>query len=234
MNSEKFVIVNAYGRSNRGDSVLLDECLDEIKSSKKNVNLHCIIFDDKDFSNQIDSDVTWSFRIGNTVSNGILAKIITMLFLLISVLATFKFFQWLIYLLPQSQRLSWKKIYQSDYVISAPGGYIHDTNFAYYIALMHIWLGVRFKKKVILAPQSIGPIDGSFSKKICQFVLKEVDVICARESYTYNFLINELFLEESKVFKTGDSAFWNFNVIKNKEYIQKTFEDIKISNLENN
>ena len=41
----KFMIVNAFGRSNRGDSVLLDECIHEIRAKFPDAEIAGAVFE---------------------------------------------------------------------------------------------------------------------------------------------------------------------------------------------
>lgn len=230
----KFMIVNAFGRSNRGDSVLLDECIAEIKSFAPDANIAGAVFEGIETINEIHPDIEWTERIGNTKIKGVFGRLTTIFYLLIAFFAKVSFLRPLVALLPKSQRDTWIKIVNADYVISAPGGYIHDTNFAYFIALFHIWLGIKKDTKVILAPQSIGPIDNKVSKILAKKVFLSTQVICARESYTYNFLINDLKIDSNLVYQTGDSAFWNFVVNQDSDAISSIYEDIGLPNYAQN
>lgn len=206
------MIVNAYGRSNRGDSVLLDECIEEIKYAFSEPKLTCAVFEGQDAARAVHGDVEWTERIGNTSHSGPIAKAVTLFRLLAAALATVPGLKFTKTLLPVAQQRTWDAIRSADYVISAPGGYIHDTNFAYYVALLHIWLGSRANSTVMLAPQSVGPIDSRIARGIARYVLSKVPVICARESYTARFLSEDLRLSQKIIQRTGDSAFWNFAV----------------------
>ncbi|MEB6564907.1 polysaccharide pyruvyl transferase family protein [Acinetobacter towneri] len=223
----KIVIVNAYGRSNRGDSVLLDECINEVRKIYSNIIISGVVFEGKENMNLIHPDIIWSERIGNNKYKGIVSKILTLFYLIIALVSSFQFCSFFKFLMPKSQRHTFDAIRNSDIVISAPGGYIHDTNFAFYIALFHIWLGIRFGKKSYLAPQSIGPIDHFFSKRVSKSILSKCNLICARESYTYNFLIQDLGLNLNNIVKkTGDSAFWNFEVFRNRSEVFNILKDL--------
>jgi len=41
----KVVIINAYGRSNRGDAVLLDECISDVLSVWPEADIGCVVFE---------------------------------------------------------------------------------------------------------------------------------------------------------------------------------------------
>lgn len=221
----KVMIVNAFGRSNRGDSVLLDECIAEVRAALPDAKISCSIFEGVAAAQAAHPDVTWSERIGNSTSKGMLSKLTMLWRMAVSGLAVLPGFGWAKNMLPSSQRESWKNIREADVVISAPGGYIHDTNFAYYVALFHIALA-RKTARNILAPQSIGPIDSPIARSMARTVLKKTDAVCARESYTWDFLRNELNLPDEILRRSGDSAFWNHDVTKNDKPIQDAWKEI--------
>jgi colanic acid/amylovoran biosynthesis protein len=226
----KLVIVNAFGRSNRGDSVLLDECIGELRLVYPDAQISGVVFEGIRDAQAAHPSVVWSERIGSTKSgNGNVNSKAKALFYLFSA--------WMSALLPWSgfdrflppnQRKTLAAIRNADTVISAPGGYIHDTNLAYFIALFHIYLGTALGKIVVLAPQSIGPIEGWFSRWIARRVLGKVPYVCARESYSFDFLTKELGLPAARVFRAGDSAFWNDEVERDSAMIEREYAKLGI------
>ena len=223
----KFMIVNAFGRSNRGDSVLLDECIHEIRAKFPDAQIAGAVFEGIETARAVHPDVAWSERIGNAPGGGA-GRIKALIYLFAA-----WFSAWLPFLgrlLPEKQRQTLDAIRSSDVVISAPGGYIHDTNFAYFIALLHIHLGTIMGKTVILAPQSVGPIARPFSRAVARHVLGKVPFLCARESYSYDFLAHDLKLPEKNVYRTGDSAFWNTHVEDNPALVDGIFESLGVAN----
>ena len=222
----KFMIVNAFGRSNRGDSVLLDECIIEIRAKFPDAEISGAVFEGIEAARAVHPTVAWSERIGNAPGGGA-GRIKALVYLFAA-----WFSAWLPllgHLLPEKQRQTLDAIRRSDVVISAPGGYIHDTNFAYFIALLHIHLGTIMGKTVILAPQSVGPIARPFSRAVARHVLGKVPYLCARESYSWDFLALDLKLPEKNVYRTGDSAFWNTHVEDDPALIDDIFEGLGVA-----
>lgn len=213
--ANSFVIVNAYGRSNRGDSVLLDECIQEIRDHQPGAIIKGVVFQGVNDACNAHPSIAWSERIGNSRLQGIIGKIVTISILALTWIAAVTPWSGLSKLLPYCQQQTLNAIRGCDVVVSAPGGYIHDTNLAYFVALYHIYLGTLFGKPVILAPQSIGPIRGRFSRWLARWVLNKVTLICVRESYSHKFLTENLAITALKVVRAGDSAFWNDNVDQN-------------------
>ncbi|MCY0966943.1 polysaccharide pyruvyl transferase family protein [Parathalassolituus penaei] len=201
----KYTIINAYGHSNRGDSVLLTECIEEVLSFDESAEISVLLFEGNAEHERVNSFE----RIGNINVKGLVGKLAQVYILTIALAYAVTGCNFFLKMLPFSQCLSLKEMEKSDFVISAPGGYIHDTNHAYIIALLNIFIAWLMGRKVLMAPQSYGPLKSKFSRFFTGYVLNKVDKVCARESYSYDFLINKVFVEREKVIKTGDSAFWN-------------------------
>jgi colanic acid/amylovoran biosynthesis protein len=223
--SQKVVIINAYGRSNRGDSVLLDECISDIVNALANPTITVVLYEDKEDHKFSDEVTCKAERIGNNATGTFAGKMLAVIWVLIALICAATRTRTASFLLPKKQRKTLHSLFESQLVISAPGGYIHDTNTALYVALAHIAIPLMLKKRVLLAPQSIGPIAGWLPKIIARTILSRVDIICARESYTREFLIDDLSIPPQKVTITGDSAFWNTNVLGNFNQIAQYWEE---------
>jgi colanic acid/amylovoran biosynthesis protein len=225
----KFMIVNAFGRSNRGDSVLLDECIHEIRAKFPDARIAGAVFEGIEDARAVHPTVEWSERIGNTGGGGAANRLKSLVYLLAAWIGAYLPWLGLTWLMPARQRATFQAIRDSDVVISAPGGYIHDTNFAYFIALLHIHLGTILGKTVILAPQSVGPIARPISRAVARYVLGKVPFLCARESYSWDFLALDLKLPEKNVYRTGDSAFWNDRVEDNRDLVDRIYAEIGVA-----
>lgn len=209
MNEKNFLIVNAFGRSNRGDAVLLDQCIDQIRQFDAHAKIAAVTFEGMQSASQVHPDVNWSERLGNSGHEGALAPAVKVMNLVLSFGAIRFPALGLERFLPETQRKTIDAYRQADVVVSAPGGYIHDTNFAYLIALFHIWLGRLVGARVVLAPQSVGPLNSRLAKGLARHVLNACDALCVREGYSRDFLVKELALSSERVFETGDGAFWD-------------------------
>ncbi len=195
---KRILIVNAYGHSNRGDSVLLDECIDEVITAFPASEVAVALFEGT------TSRAVSLRRIGNPRLSGNKVRKIETIFLLITARLPSIFWN----LLPVEQRETMKFMKNADLVISAPGGYITDVNASWIVALVHIERGLSLAKHVVLAPQSIGPLKSSMGRKAIGKVLSRCDVNCVRDSPSEQFL-KTAGVPAAKILKTGDSAFWN-------------------------
>lgn len=203
----KVLVVNAYGPSNRGDAVLLEECLAEVRSVISDAQLTVLVFEGSDEVRKLHPDIDWCERIGN--ASGVGARLKTITYMAAAWLAVRLPLPGAHWLLPPAQRRSLAAFRACDLVVSAPGGYIHDTNLAYLVALLHIELGIALGKTVVLAPQSLGPVRSAVGRAVMAHVLRRCDRICTRESYSLQFATQALRLPGERVVPTGDSAFWN-------------------------
>lgn len=131
---------------------------------------------------------------------------------------------------PQEQRSSIQAIKGSDLVISCAGGFLLDVNASILGNLAQIQIAHEFKVPVIIAPQTIGPIRNKALKHFTAEVLKKAEIICARERFTYEFLIQELGISEKKVIRTTDIAFEHGEVDRNES--MAALQDLGIQEFE--
>ncbi|KQX42486.1 hypothetical protein ASD04_00485 [Devosia sp. Root436] len=220
----KFLIVNAFGRSNRGDSVLLDECIRDIRQFDSAAVIAVAVYEGAAEARNLYPEIKWSGRIGNAPG-----KPRTLWYLILSWL--FCITRWPVFsrLLPVDQQETLAELLAADVVISAPGGYLHDSNFAYIVALHHIHLGDLLGKPVVLAPQSYGPVNGFLARAWTRHILQKAVKICAREQYSFDFLSSTLRLDSDIIARTGDSAFWNMEATTKKDEVDAQFLRLGIS-----
>lgn len=108
---------------------------------------------------------------------------------------------------PAAQRASIRALRDADLVISCAGGFLLDVNASILGNLMQMRIAKRFGRPLILAPQTIGPIRSPRLRALTAHTLAKADLICAREQYTYDFLVGDLGLPAERVLRTTDIAF---------------------------
>ena len=99
--------------------------------------------------------------------------------------------------------------YSADLVLSCGGGnfYAHRSFSPFFIwAIITLGFAVAIGKKVVLLPQSIGPIEGRLQRLIARITLRRADLIMVRERRSLHFLINELGIDQ-KAIVVPDLAF---------------------------
>ncbi len=90
-------------------------------------------------------------------------------------------------LLPKTQRRSLNSIRESDLVIACPGGYLTSSSWSFYPTLAQLAYAARYGREVWLAPMSIGPTSTRLQRLLLQRVLKSVDQIYVRESWSEQY-----------------------------------------------
>ena len=115
--------------------------------------------------------------------------------------------------LSRNERLSLKKIEESDFVVSKGGSFLcNEKTFRTKIALIRFfflfWIIFRLfpNKKVVILCQSLGPVYGSISTRIMNFVLRKCDKIVLREDVCVGQYPNIVIPEEKK-YCLNDIAF---------------------------
>lgn len=83
-----------------------------------------------------------------------------------------------------------KKIYSSDYLISAGGSLLQDTtsSLSLYYYLIIVFIGKILRKKVVFFNNGFGPINKKTNKLLLKFFLNKVDLIITRDKSSKIFL----------------------------------------------
>lgn len=98
-----------------------------------------------------------------------------------------------LFLLSSEEKESYSFIKKSDVIFIKGGGFLHtygNLHDFYYIwyQSFYITLGVRLKKKVIILPNSFGPISRGLNRSYLRYILSKVHLVYARESESYDYL----------------------------------------------
>ncbi len=80
------------------------------------------------------------------------------------------------------------------------GGLIHSyggitATYSIYFSVYHILLASSLKKPIYIMPNSFGPFEGPFVKKIVKYAFKKCEFISARETYSHDMVKRELGME---------------------------------------
>lgn len=96
-------------------------------------------------------------------------------------------------LLNSKQKESYSHFKETEYVVVKGGGFLHsygkmqDAYLAYFF-LFDVLLAHRLGKKVFVMPNSIGPLNSRFAKKIILKALVKCKLLLVRESVSYKLL----------------------------------------------
>lgn len=97
---------------------------------------------------------------------------------------------------------SFDALLDSDCVVIKGGGYLHtygkpEDLYYLWFGLYYVLLAKRLRKKVIMLPNSIGPITGTLNRLFFNFVVKKIDLLYVREKISLSY-IKKLGLDNGK------------------------------------
>lgn len=97
-------------------------------------------------------------------------------------------------------------INEADICISITGEALND-NFqkALYFWLFSYWMVIKYNKKLVIFPQSIGPLDKKINKFLVHFALKNASLLVGRDQKSYQKLV-ELGFDERQIMYSPDVA----------------------------
>lgn len=103
--------------------------------------------------------------------------------------------------LNKEQKGTMNRFKNAHTVVVKGGGFIHAygkmTDFyTMYFSLYHVLLAIRFKRTVLVFPNSIGPVKGFFTRKLVKHILSNCSLVTVREQ------VSEKYLQESLHLKT--------------------------------
>lgn len=209
-NAQKLVIFNVFGHLNMGDAMLVEALTDILREHFAHATLAGLATDVTSQERWMP-EIDWSARVATKAGLGRpLGLIVQAIHLPIAIaIASSKSLFFLRHLLPRRQRQGLEALAEADIAISCPGGYLEDSNHAYLLNMLQIALALRLSKRVILAPQSIGPVRSQIGRRLIGSILKRVDRVFVREQSSCKFMteLNDDALPPN-VEMSGDLAFW--------------------------
>lgn len=102
--------------------------------------------------------------------------------------------------LSEEQKKTILRFKNAHAIVVKGGGFIHAygkmTDFyTMYFSLYHVLLGLRYKKDVLVFPNSIGPVKGFFTRKLVNYILSNCKLVTVREKVSQKYLQDSLSLE---------------------------------------
>jgi len=200
----KVVVTNIYGKENKGDQALLESLLSCLHSfnNVKNIFLHAHYTEGLgDYS-----DLVTVCKPVNNIEHRYKKLLIP--FILLCSYFYAKFPLLFSFTLTRWQKKTVDSYRHADLIISCPGGFLEDSTKAYFAAIFQLFLASVFQKKLVIAPQSIGPINGRISKWLLRNVLVRAEKIYVREQFSYRFLKEEIGIPAQSISMSADMAFF--------------------------
>lgn len=132
---------------------------------------------------------------------------------------------------------TFEHIQDADVLIVKGGGFLHCSGgiasiYKIYYLLYHINLALALNKKIIFMPNSYGPLNGLFVKKMVKYALSKAELVMARESISQEYLLNKLNIK-AKLYP--DLAFYlkksdvNYKFNTNKKIVGITVRPYRFS-----
>ena len=206
------VITNVWGPTNRGDAALVEALVAEIHKTLRGVP-HCIsgIATYWEMQRQQIPDVEW---IGALIYSRFQDKLRRRIERLLRTAAMIPYVllgdsPLTRIFLSQRQKKACELMKNADLVMTAPGGFIFDAHLNVISMLLEILIPKIHGKRVLLSPQSIGPIRSRILKHIVSKVLDGCDTICLREPISMDFVQKELNVPRSRLVRMIDLAFYH-------------------------
>ena len=176
----KVLIINAYSHKNRGDSGIIIAMIDIIRKSYDNPKISVMSqYHEQNIEFYKKINVESVPPVWDIVStNGFIKKYI----IGIKKILFYK-------------NQSTEHIQSADLILSAGGGYLYSSRkgplgVGFLNSLYHIWLSKKLKKKTILFPQSVGPLNYFIDRFVLKRVFDKIDFFYSRESITSSLLKN--------------------------------------------
>ena len=97
------------------------------------------------------------------------------------------------YLLSNEQKKTYDKFLNLDCIIVKGGGFLHSYGglfdpYIMYFQLFDVLLANRLNKRIIILPNSIGPLKNSIASKVVLYSLSKCNFVFTREGVSHNFL----------------------------------------------
>jgi len=223
MKVKKITVTNVFGPLNRGDHELFKVLVEKLR--QYNVDISAIARDPELCSTYFP-EISFYEQLGKCTKGSHFWQIFLRIFYLFACISS-PFLIFPKYFLPLSQRKALDSIKQSDLVISCPGGFLEDSNYSLYMHFAQLLVAIFFKKTLVMAPMSIGPIQNKFSIKLLKFILNRTDKIFVRELNSKNFC--DILEVESAV--SNDLAFFDFSVLDRNFFYGKSMRTNKPSHI---
>lgn len=197
---KKIFVTTVFGYANKGDWALFNSLKRTLEGIYGRISISATC-KNSDIQSKYIENVEWIEQLGSSNRQDKLRYF----FILLGYLKAI----WLMIIYPFSKNKYVRALKNADIIVSCPGGYLHDANFSIVTLLFNYALCIRSGKKIVFAPQSIGPIENKLYRYLVKKLLQKSDLIFARENYSYKYCTDVLKLPLDKVSEVMDMAFYD-------------------------
>lgn len=179
------VVTNVFGPLNKGDWELFSRLVQSLQEKFPTYTLGAIARD-KELTESHFPSVQVGEQIGKVANSGGLGRLQIVFYILLSLLSVkFRVFE---RLLPEQQRKSLDMLRRSSLIVACPGGFLEDSSKSYLTHLVPLIISIWMRKKLVLAPMSVGPISGLLPRTLLKYILARCKNIYVRELYSKDFV----------------------------------------------
>jgi colanic acid/amylovoran biosynthesis protein len=113
---------------------------------------------------------------------------------------------------PKNSRETLAKFRNCDAVVVKGGGFIHSYGaitdaYQIYYLLFYMLLAIRYGKKLLILPNSIGPLKNGIARRLAIYVMNHADYVSVRESVSNDYLLSMKSLH-SHIYHHADLGFF--------------------------
>lgn len=201
------LILNVHSALNLGDDAIMYSTLQSLGEKYPEAQITVAANDPDSWSKYhkikvVSALCTWvaNCRLGLWRENFVLTPFVILSLIFSS--ALFRLFGKKIYIGSQSKRNLLEAYYNTDLVLSCGGGnfYAHrELSPGFVWNLLAIGFAIGLGKRVIMLPQSIGPIEHRWQRSLARLVLNRVDRIMIREPESEQYVKSTLKLSKKPV-----------------------------------
>lgn len=210
---KKIVILGgSLNSANRGVNALTRGTINMIYNSYKNIEVVLL-------SNSVEKDVKNLVRIGN--DEVIIEEIFFKNKKILKILLSPKVEVIKNIILNEREKSISNLINEVDLVLDLSGGDSFSDIYGYKRFIENVLMKkitLKYNKKLILLPQTIGPFNNKIVAKVAQNIINKSTKTYARDILSYDIVTNNLKVSKEKVELTPDMAFWLES--SNKEIIK--------------
>lgn len=211
--ADKICIINVFGATNRGDAAIFVSLVKVVKDlflrHNREVSISALARYATDMHwSPILKDITFyeplfaSYYRSRWARRFFSVYIITVMFLWF--LGLHRLAE---SLLPERKRQAIRAMEDADYVLSCGGAFLDDSSPSFILNLLEIQLASILGKPVVLVSQSIGPFRRSWARHLARFILKNVDYVLPRETWSERYVVEQLGIPKQRVRLVPDLAF---------------------------
>jgi colanic acid/amylovoran biosynthesis protein len=212
-NVRNVLIVNIHSSENAGDYALLLQTIHYLKKTFGNININIVANWPNetallDLSSRVIGSPWWIIKVWDKNKKPryqVLSFILGIFFLFLFRIDILDFYK----IVPENWRDIFVEYKETDLVVAVSGNQLFSSGrFGWPLPIIGfpIYLAKYFQKKVLVFPQSVGPLKTNFEKKVVKYLYNNVEKLYIRDLNSIE-LVRSLNINKSKPSFMHDLAF---------------------------